>query len=427
MGRTSTPATNTQRPIDPLFGSVPGLVPLDSGFMPGQWQLLDRPAEHEAIRAALSGTDSCGVVLVGAAGVGKTTLARTVTASLSRKVHWTACTESSRSIPLGAFAHWVSSSGSRDPIALIGSARESLVADGDTIVGIDDAHLLDQLSATLLHQIAVERSGHVVATVRSGEPVPDAVTSLWKDGYLQRFELSPFTKQQSIALIETVLGGTLEGLSADVMWETSGGNPLFLRNMVEGAVDAGTLAEVNGVWQFRGPTVIPSGLVELLDERLAHAGDEVMHALKLLALCEPLDIDALAELAGEDAVDAAEMRGLIRIVADDGQINARFSHPLFGEVVRRRVGTASARKLRGRIALGPARCAETEATARRWAEEAVAALHALPRDASPTRLRRRDEVDGRPRGHLRVTGTSRVRFREMALRGELPGIVKSSW
>lgn len=350
MGRTFATTPDKHPPIDPLFGSVPAPVPLDSGFMPGQWQLLDRPAEHEAIRAALSGTDSCGVVLVGAAGVGKTTLARTVTASLSRKVHWTACTESSRSIPLGAFAHWVSSSGSRDPIALIGSARESLVADGDTIVGIDDAHLLDQLSATLLHQIAVERSGHVVATVRTGEPVPDAVTSLWKDGYLQRFELSPFTKQQSIALIETVLGGTLEGLSADVMWETSGGNPLFLRNMVEGAVDAGTLTKVNGVWQFRGPTVIPSGLVELLDERLAHAGEDVLHALKLLALCEPLDIDALAELAGEDAVDAAEMRGLIRIVADDGQINVRFSHPLFGEAVRRRVGTASARKLRGRIA-----------------------------------------------------------------------------
>ena len=50
-------------------------------------------------------------------------------------------------------------------------------------------------------------------------------------------------------------------------------------------------------------------------------------------------------------------------------------------------------------------------------DEAMAALHALPRDASPTRLRRRDAIDGRPRGHLRVTGTSRVRFRQMALRG----------
>ena len=60
-------------------------------------------------------------------------------------------------------------------------------------------------------------------------------------------------------------------------------------------------------------------------------------------------------------------------------------------------------------------------------EAAMAALHALPRDASPTRLRNRDVVDGRPRGYLRVTGTSRVRFREMAHRGELPGITKSSW
>lgn len=55
------------------------------------------------------------------------------------------------------------------------------------------------------------------------------------------------------------------------------------------------------------------------------------------------------------------------------------------------------------------------------------ALQRMPRDASPTRLRNRDVVDGRPRGHLRAFGLSRVRFREMAHRGELPGITKSSW
>ena len=54
-------------------------------------------------------------------------------------------------------------------------------------------------------------------------------------------------------------------------------------------------------------------------------------------------------------------------------------------------------------------------------------LQRLPRDASPTRLRNRDAVDGRPRGYLREAGLSRVRFRELAHRGELPGIAKSSW
>lgn len=54
-------------------------------------------------------------------------------------------------------------------------------------------------------------------------------------------------------------------------------------------------------------------------------------------------------------------------------------------------------------------------------------LQRLPRDASPTRLRNRDAVDGRPRGYIGKAGLSRVRFRELAHRGELPGIQKSSW
>ncbi|MFC5826361.1 30S ribosomal protein S14 [Nonomuraea insulae] len=59
--------------------------------------------------------------------------------------------------------------------------------------------------------------------------------------------------------------------------------------------------------------------------------------------------------------------------------------------------------------------------------EAVRALARQPRDASATRIRNRDTVDGRPRGHLTKFGLSRVRFREMAHRGELPGITKASW
>lgn len=58
---------------------------------------------------------------------------------------------------------------------------------------------------------------------------------------------------------------------------------------------------------------------------------------------------------------------------------------------------------------------------------ALRALQKMPRDASATRLRNCDAVDGRPRGYLRAFGLSRVRLREMAHRGELPGVTKSSW
>lgn len=57
----------------------------------------------------------------------------------------------------------------------------------------------------------------------------------------------------------------------------------------------------------------------------------------------------------------------------------------------------------------------------------MAALHRLPRNASPVRLRNRDAVDGRPRAFVRQFALSRIRLREMAHRGELPGVTKSSW
>jgi small subunit ribosomal protein S14 len=60
-------------------------------------------------------------------------------------------------------------------------------------------------------------------------------------------------------------------------------------------------------------------------------------------------------------------------------------------------------------------------------EAAARELRRQPRDASATRIRNRDVVDGRPRGYFRAFGLSRVRLREMAHRGELPGVSKSSW
>lgn len=315
------------------------------------WHILDRPAQDRVIRTALSDEESGGVVVVGAAGLGKTTLARAVTATLpAATVHWVACTDSSRSIPLGAFAQWVGDSAADNPAGQIAAARRALLADGNVVVGVDDAHLLDPLSATLLHNIATDRSARIVATVRNTEPVPEILMSLWKDGYLQWLEVQPLTRQETTTLLTSVLSGTVEELSADFIWESSEGNPLFLRHLVGGALEAGTLRKADGVWQLRGPTQVSAGLAALLDTRLDDAGAPALSALKLLALCEPLDLDAVVDLAGVDAVDAAEQADLIRIADDGGALRVRIAHPLYGDVMRRRIGTASARESRGRIA-----------------------------------------------------------------------------
>ena len=220
--------------------------------MAQNWPVVQRDSEYTAIQSALVDQQGvCGIVLVGDAGVGKTTLARLVTQSLPTRVQWVAGTESARSIPLGVFAHLVGAATSRDPVAFLAAARETIISEGHSVIGVDDAHLLDQLSATLLHQLALDGSVRIVATIRAGETVPDAITSLWKDGYLLRLHLTPFSKEQCVTLVESALGGRVEGLSADLMWEASGGNALFVRHLVEGALEAGTLSQVRGVWQLR--------------------------------------------------------------------------------------------------------------------------------------------------------------------------------
>jgi small subunit ribosomal protein S14 len=63
---------------------------------------------------------------------------------------------------------------------------------------------------------------------------------------------------------------------------------------------------------------------------------------------------------------------------------------------------------------------ENRAAARRKLEQ-------LPRDSSPTRLRNRCALTGRPRGVFRKFGLGRNKLREIAMRGEIPGVVKASW
>ncbi|ONK09728.1 30S ribosomal protein S14 [Streptomyces sp. MP131-18] len=88
------------------------------------------------------------------------------------------------------------------------------------------------------------------------------------------------------------------------------------------------------------------------------------------------------------------------------------------------------KRIAARYAARRAELKETIRSPRSTDAERVAAQRELrrqPRDASPTRVRNRDSIDGRPRGHLRTFGVSRINLRRMAHAGELPGVTKSSW
>jgi hypothetical protein len=117
------------------------------------WPLTGRVEELSRISGLTRRRDgSAGVVLAGPAGVGKSRLAREALAAAEQRgalTRWAVATASARVLPLGAFAATLGVVGP-DPARLVRRASEALLAGAGragVIVGVDDAHLLDELSA----------------------------------------------------------------------------------------------------------------------------------------------------------------------------------------------------------------------------------------------------------------------------------------
>ena len=154
--------------------------------MEGSWPLVGRRAELDMLAAATQDVGAGGVVLAGAAGLGKSRLAREALAqaeSAGRATEWVAATRAAASIPFGAVSRFLPPADSLGDDRLVTLRRAaSAVAQRahgrPLLLGVDDAHLLDDASAALIHQLAFSGLAMVLATVRTGEPAPDSVVAL---------------------------------------------------------------------------------------------------------------------------------------------------------------------------------------------------------------------------------------------------------
>lgn len=321
-----------------------------------EWPLTGRAEELRFIdRAGWSGRGTRGVLLSGGAGVGKTRLAREAVAAAVRRgtlTRWATGTASARALPLGAFAAWTEPGGGDASLALNRTMDALLHGAGPAgaVVAVDDAHLLDDLSALLVHQLVLRQAAAVVITVRSGCPAPDAVTALWKDGYLERLEVQPLSEPQTAAVLEAVLGGPVDRSSASRLWKLTQGNALLLRHMVESELEASNLRRVQGIWRWSGTPSVSPVLADLVATRMGELSGPLQDVVDLIALSEPMDIALLAHLVSVSAIEEAEARGLVTVQQMGDTLWAGLAHPLYGETRRVALGTLRARRLRGRMA-----------------------------------------------------------------------------
>ena len=319
------------------------------------WPLIGRSEEMRTIEAALAASDVSGIVVCGAAGVGKSRIARealSAAASRGSEVRWTVGTSSARAIPLGAFTAWARS-GVTDTIQLVQGVIESLTAApaGSTVVvGVDDVHLLDDLSTFVVHQIVQRGAAKLILTVRDGEPIPGAVQEIWKGGRFDRLDLQPLSLDETTTLLTAALDGSVDPDAAQRLWKLTRGNVLYLRNIVEQEVADGRLAQGHGYWRWTGDPIMPPSLVELIESRIGALPTPVSDVIDALAVGEPIELAALTRITDAAAVEEADTRGLITLEPVAGGVEVRVAHPLYGQVRRRRAAPTRLRRLRGLVA-----------------------------------------------------------------------------
>ncbi|TMR12902.1 hypothetical protein ETD86_31685 [Nonomuraea turkmeniaca] len=295
------------------------------------WPLVGREPQLARIGRILERRGS--VVLTGPAGVGKSRLAATAASLGGHAVLQVSATEAARSLPLGALATLLPTGQAGDN--LLGWASNAVLeaaGRGPALLFVDDAHLLDPTSATLIHQVA--RRIPLLVTVRTGEPCSDSIMALWKEELAERIDLGPLPHEAIGPVLEAALDGPVEPATIGKLADLSRGNALYLRELVTAGLSSTALTQQNGTWRWRGELALPTRLTELIATRIGTLDEAQSQALELTAFAEPLELHALVQIAGEAAVETIEARGLIDIVTGGRRTTARLSHPLYGEAIR---------------------------------------------------------------------------------------------
>ncbi|EPD66934.1 helix-turn-helix transcriptional regulator [Streptomyces sp. HGB0020] len=357
------------------------------------WRFTGREDELELIRRSLTAGHH-GIVVTGPAGCGKTRLVTEAVRGSDRAR--AAGTPETRHLSFAAFAHLLP-----ERVSL---HRAVQLLSGVRLLVVDDAHLLDDASAALVHQLAVHGRTRLIVVAADVGPCPGAISRLWTGELLPRLVLEPLPGEETEQLLAAGVGGSLEPLTLNRLRHLSRGDLRLLRDLVDALRERGLLtcrAETD-TWAWRGPVPVTATIREHAAQVL-EGPREARETLERLAFAEPLPLP-MGDLDLR-LLEDLESDGLIRI---DDHGTVRLTHPLHGPVLR--------------AAAGRLRAARLARTPDRW-EAALAA-------ESAALTGRIEQADVRPlptpvgewlaqEGAAVPAGYAAVRARFSRLRGEL--------
>jgi DNA-binding CsgD family transcriptional regulator/tetratricopeptide (TPR) repeat protein len=312
------------------------------------WPITARETELHTLGNAVEKRG--GALLVGAPGVGKSVL---LSAALRQ------AGEEGRTVLCVGGASWRSGPHTRG----FGSLTECLEAvqlssaDGRSeerpLIGIDDVHLLDTASSVRLHRLVAAGCLTLVATARQDAPTPAGVDQLWVERLVEHVEVTPFDRGALDSVLRARLGGHTDTTTLERLWVATHGNALMLRELVEHALEDGSLSCVDGTWRWPGLTDAPgrrlSDVIRLGLRDLDHDEHELVH---MLAVAEPLESEIVAAAGLSKAAESLHLRRIVSVERSRSRVRLRLAVPLSRVVVASRMSDLTAARLRSEVADG---------------------------------------------------------------------------
>jgi DNA-binding CsgD family transcriptional regulator len=284
---------------------------MDALRMP--WPYTGREQELDLVRRSI-GSGRRGIVITGGPGTGKTRIMREATHGVDHIL--VTGSRALRGTPLAAFAA-VLPPGVSPPTAAALLSRVRVLA-------VDDAHLLDEASASMIRMLAAQGPVRVLVLIDSSRPTPDHLSWLWKEDLLPCLTLAPLSWKDADRMLAGVLGGPVDALTVRRLHNACRGDLVLLRELVVGIFDDGRLSRQYGQWTWRGAVPVSGRLCEIMDASIGAVDGGERRALELLAFGKEFTP------VPETVLDRLEARGLIT----DERGTVRIAHPLHEALVR---------------------------------------------------------------------------------------------
>jgi DNA-binding CsgD family transcriptional regulator len=310
-----------------------GIVTRTEGTRVLDWPILADDSVRDALVDALSGPNPRAQLVIGAAGLGKTTLASRVVAALKGEhtvVLPVIALKELSAVPLAAMTPALAALGGATGDEMSHRLQHlfDAVADDPSryLLMVDDAPLLDEVSASLINQLIRTTGVRCIMTAREGSLQPDPIVRLHAEGHVHVTQMRGLSVSTARVLVERALGSKVEPHSLRRVLRIAGGNPLFLRELVRGALEREAVSE-SSLGLVIDDSVLPARLQEGIVSHFAGLDRDHRRVAELIAVAEPWPQSMLGE---RHEVDSLLELGLARRTPA-GEVY--LAHPLFSEAL----------------------------------------------------------------------------------------------